>query len=212
MNLIGNGDTAPPTAADAAGVTGDHTVQISGGSNVILSGVLIQDPTGNGLLALNLGGINRLNNNTRISDLDASAGHGIYFNNTNTNMTLFQLDDVEMGQQCRHRYEFFLRQYRHLEHAAGCEELAVRESRDASDHGRGRRQPPRPDAGKHHHRKHVSERDGVRRQQRRRDNVGILVNNGATHTSLVDGNTSATSPKTARSRTRALSARRTTAA
>ena len=96
MNLTSNGSN-PATAADAAGLAGNHTIQVSGGSNLVLSGVYIQGSRGTGLLALNLAGTNQLNNNTRFEDTLAGAGHSVYVNNTNTNMTLFELNSRGEG-------------------------------------------------------------------------------------------------------------------
>ncbi len=95
MNLTSNGSN-PATAADAAGTGGNHTVQVSGGSNVVLSGVHIDGSDGSGFVALNLGGTNRINNDSRFENTLAGAGHGIYVNNTNTNMTLFELNNMQM--------------------------------------------------------------------------------------------------------------------
>ena len=96
MNLTNNGDTAPATLADAESTTGDQTVQISGGSGVVLSGVLIQNPTGSGIVALNLSGTNRVNSDSRITALVAGQRHGIFVNNVNTNMTLFEFKNSQM--------------------------------------------------------------------------------------------------------------------
>ncbi len=95
MNLTNNGDTAP-TLTDASSITGDHTVQISGGSGVVLSGVLIQNPTGSGIVALNLSGTNRINSDSRITQLAAGQRFGIYVENVNTNMTLFEFKNSQM--------------------------------------------------------------------------------------------------------------------
>ncbi len=95
MNLTNNGNTAP-TLTDAQSITGDHSVQISGGSGVVLSGVLIQNPTGSGIVALNLAGTNRVNSDSRITQLTAGQRHGIYVNNVNTNMSLFEFKDSQM--------------------------------------------------------------------------------------------------------------------
>jgi hypothetical protein len=106
MNLTNNGAN-PATAADAAGVTGSHTVQVSGGSNIVLSGVHIQGTRGTGFLALNVGGTNQLNNNTRFEDTLAGAGHNLYVNNTNTNMTLFEINNVQMLDNAATHTNFF---------------------------------------------------------------------------------------------------------
>jgi large repetitive protein len=95
MTLFSNGAN-PPLAADAAGTSGNHTIEVSGGSNLILSGVFIDAPDGDGLLALNLAGTNRINNNSRFENLAAGAGHAIYVSNTNTNMTLFEMNNIQM--------------------------------------------------------------------------------------------------------------------
>ena len=74
MSLLNNGDTAPATLAAAEDTTGEHTVQISGGSNVVLSGVLIQNPSGSGMVVLNLGGTNRINNDSLFTGLTDGRG------------------------------------------------------------------------------------------------------------------------------------------
>ena len=96
MNLTSNGNTPPAGPTEAQSITGDQTLQISGGSNVVLSGVLIQNPIGTGILALNLGGTNRVSGNSRITQLGATAGHALYVNNTNTNMTLFEFTNSQI--------------------------------------------------------------------------------------------------------------------
>ncbi len=107
MNLTNNGDTAPSLAVDAENTTGDQTVQINGGSNVVLSGVLIDTPTGSGYLALNLGGTNRINNNSLFTNFADGARHGIYVNNTNTNMTLFEFKNSTMNNSLNDSAMFF---------------------------------------------------------------------------------------------------------
>src|SRR6185436_10435090 len=77
MNLTNNGDTAPD-GTTSENTTGDHTVQINGGSNVVLSGVLIQSPTGGGYLALNLAGTNRINNNCLFTSFPDGQRHGVF--------------------------------------------------------------------------------------------------------------------------------------
>ncbi len=96
MNLTNNGSTAPGGPVNAQSTAGDQTVQINGGSNIVMSGLLIQNPTGTGILALNLGGTNRFNNNSRIEAMSGTAGHGIYVANTNVSMTLFELNNIQM--------------------------------------------------------------------------------------------------------------------
>ncbi|MGE0103979.1 MAG: Ig-like domain-containing protein [Blastocatellales bacterium] len=95
MNLTNIGDTNIANSTLATTIAGDHAVQISGGSNVVLSGVYIQNPKG-GVLALDLIGTNRINSNSRIEDLTINSGHGIYVANANVSMTLFELNNMQM--------------------------------------------------------------------------------------------------------------------
>ena len=107
MSLINNGDTAPATLAAAEDTTGEHTVQISGGSNVVLSGVLIQNPTGSGMVVLNLGGTNRINNDSLFTGLTDGQRHGLFVSNTNTNMTLFEFRNSAMKDSLNDASMFF---------------------------------------------------------------------------------------------------------
>ena len=107
MSLINNGDTAPATLAAAEDTTGEHTVQISGGSNVVLSGVLIQNPTGSGMVVLNLGGTNRINNDSLFTGLTDGSRHGLFVSNTNTNMTLFEFRNSAMKDSLNDASMFF---------------------------------------------------------------------------------------------------------
>ncbi len=96
MNLINNGNIAVPTITDAQTISGDHAVQINGGSGITLSGVLIQNPNTSGIVALNLGGTNSVNSDSLISSLAAGQHHGIFVNNVNTNMSTFEFTDSAM--------------------------------------------------------------------------------------------------------------------
>lgn len=98
MNLTNNGDllNAGTAAADATSTVGEHAIEVVGGSNLILSSLLISDPGGDGIFASDLGGINRINGDTLITGVVSGAGHAIYVNNTNASSNLFQLDGVDM--------------------------------------------------------------------------------------------------------------------
>ena len=92
MNFIGCGDTPSGGATDATTNSGEHTIQVNGGSNLILSAILVQNPVATGLLVNNLGGTNRLDNDSRFDTFpNGLTLHGIYVNNVNTNMTLFEI-------------------------------------------------------------------------------------------------------------------------
>ena len=95
MNITDTG-SAPASSAAAQSSAGNHTIDMSGGANLVLSGVLIDNPRGTGVLVLNVAGTNRINSNSLITNLTASAGHGVYVNNVNTNMTLFEVNNSQM--------------------------------------------------------------------------------------------------------------------
>jgi hypothetical protein len=107
MNLTNNGNLAAPTLTDAQTISGDHAVQISGGSGITLSGVLIQNPSTSGILALNLGGTNSVNSDSLITALAAGSRHGIYVNNVNTNMSAFNFHDSAMRDFSSSAIAFF---------------------------------------------------------------------------------------------------------
>jgi uncharacterized repeat protein (TIGR01451 family) len=97
MNFIGCGDTPSGGATDATTNSGEHTLQVNGGSNLILSAILVQNPVGTGLLARNLGGTNRVDNDSRfVTFPDGLTIHGIYVENLNVNMTLFEFKNSRM--------------------------------------------------------------------------------------------------------------------
>ena len=96
MNLNSPGDTTFPNLADNEGTTGEHGVEANGGSNIILSAILIDSPAGSGMIALNLTGTNRLNLNSLVTNIDNPATHGLYIkNSTGFNMTLFEVNDTD---------------------------------------------------------------------------------------------------------------------
>jgi hypothetical protein len=184
MNLTSNGSN-PATAADAAGTGGNHTVQVSGGSNVVLSGVFIDASDGSGFVALNVGGTNRLNNNTRFENTPAGAGHSVYVNNTNTNMTLFEVNNVQMIDNSATHTNFFFAntgtsnmaltvQNNCLFEDLGTQALTVAAGGTAATTGTLT--------------SNILNSDFQNAKGLAENNVGILVNNGANHVSTVQGN------------------------
>ena len=75
--------------------TGEHGVEAIGGSNIILSGVLIDSPAGSGMVARNLTGTSRINNNSLITNIDNPATHGLFIRNDSINNTLFEVNDTD---------------------------------------------------------------------------------------------------------------------
>ena len=96
MNLNSPGDTTFPNLADNEGTTGEHGVEANGGSNIILSAILIDSPSGSGMIALNLTGTNRLNDNSLVTNIDNPATHGLFIqNNSGFNLTLFEVNNSD---------------------------------------------------------------------------------------------------------------------
>jgi hypothetical protein len=183
MTLTGNGAN-PPLAADAAGTSGSHSIEVSGGSNLTLSGMRINGTLGTGLLMLNLGGTNRVNNNTRFENLLAGAGHAIYVNNTDTNNTLLEFDDIEMVNNAATHTNFFVANtgtstmtvavQNSLFEDLGTQALTVAGGGVATTSGTLTTSVLN---NTFRNAKGLSE-----------NNLGVLVGNGASHTSTVQGN------------------------
>ncbi len=96
INMNSPGDTIDPDLADNEGTVGEHGVEAIGGSNIILSGVLIDGPSASGMIAINVTGTNRINNNSLVTNIDNPATHGLYITNaTGSNLTLFEVNDTD---------------------------------------------------------------------------------------------------------------------
>jgi methionine-rich copper-binding protein CopC len=96
INLNSPGDTIDPLLANNEGTIGEHGIEANGGSNIIVSGVLIDSPAGSGMIALNLTGTNRLNLNSLVTNIDNPATHGLYLRNTSGfSNTLFEINDSD---------------------------------------------------------------------------------------------------------------------
>jgi CSLREA domain-containing protein len=68
-------------------------IRSSGGGNIVVSAMLLQNLGGNGWYGTNITGTNSFDNNGRIENWQAANGFGIYIDNTNTNFTSFTVDD-----------------------------------------------------------------------------------------------------------------------
>lgn len=95
MNLTSPGDTVQPNVADNEAPLGEHGIEANGGGNIIVSGVLIDSPAGSGMIALNLTGTNRLNDNSLVTNIDNPQTHGLFIRNNNVNMTLFEVNNTD---------------------------------------------------------------------------------------------------------------------
>jgi hypothetical protein len=67
-------------------------VNSSGGSNITLSAVHLQTPSGHGWYGVNLGGTNAFNQNGRVENWQTINSRGIYIENTNTNFNSFTIN------------------------------------------------------------------------------------------------------------------------
>ncbi len=98
LNIFNAGNTV--TSGDQNNLAvNDHAIEINGGGDITLSGVHINNPAASGIEAVNLTGINRMDSDSRIENINASNMQAIEVRNTDTNMTSFTLDDVEIANQ-----------------------------------------------------------------------------------------------------------------
>ena len=95
INITSPGDTVQALIEDNEDATGEHGVEAIGGGNILLSGILIDSPTGSAMIGLNLTGTNRLNNNSLVTNIDTAATHGLFLKNNNVNLTLFEVNDTD---------------------------------------------------------------------------------------------------------------------
>ena len=99
MRLINVGDNTDPAAGGDNLAGNDHAIQSTGGGDVVLSGVLIDSPAAGGWEAVDLGGVNRIDNNSRIENVNASNMQALEVRNTNTNMTSLTIDNSDFANQ-----------------------------------------------------------------------------------------------------------------
>ena len=95
MNLNSPGDTIFPNLADNERATGEHGVEAIGGSNIIVSAVLIDSPAASAMIAINATGTRRLNSNSLVTNTDNPATHGL------TSRTPPAYPDAVRGQRYR---------------------------------------------------------------------------------------------------------------
>src|SRR6056297_923194 len=99
MRLINVGDNTDPAAGGDNLAGNDHAIQSTGGGDVVLSGVLIDSPAAGGWEAVDLGGVNRIDNNSRIENVNASNMQALEVRNTDTNMTSLTIDNSDFANQ-----------------------------------------------------------------------------------------------------------------
>ena len=201
MNLTSNG-AAPTTAAEASntvGADGEHTVQITGGSNVVLSGVLISASDGSGYVAHELGGTNRINSSSLLTSFPDGLRHGIYIDNNNVNMPIFEFHDSTINNSLNDAAIFFFSNtgtsnmtldvegstFENLDNqaltvAAGGLGIPTTGTLTSTIGG-----PLASDRNLFQNARHFNV-GGV--DLSAENNVGILVNSGATHNSVVENN------------------------
>jgi hypothetical protein len=197
MNFVNCGNTIPTSAAEISSTTGDQTIQISGGANIVLSAVLIQNPTGSGMVVLNLGGTNRITNSLFTAFADGIR-HGIYVNNVNVDMGLFEFRNSTINNLLNDAATFFFANggnsnmrldvkgstFENLDNQALT--VAAGGTITASGTMTSTIGGPNPaDRNFFRNARHFSV-GGVNVSAE--NNLGILVNNGATHNSTVENN------------------------
>ncbi len=99
MNLMNVGNSSDSSAGGNNLGSNDHGIQSERGGSIVLSGVLIDNPAAGGWEAVDLGGVNRIDNNSRIEGVNVSNMQALEVRNTNTNMTSFTIDDSEFTNQ-----------------------------------------------------------------------------------------------------------------
>ncbi|QBK31402.1 beta strand repeat-containing protein [Roseitalea porphyridii] len=108
LNRNGTGGTIQNTTGDAVSLlnasnvtlrqmniinAGDAGIESSGGGTFTLSALLIQNPAADGIRAVNLTGVNRLDNDSLITQFNGANANGLEVDNNNTNLTSFTVDD-----------------------------------------------------------------------------------------------------------------------
>lgn len=99
MNITNAGDTSDSASGGNILANNDHAIQSERGGNISLSGVLISNPAAGGWEAVDLGGINSIDNNSRIEGINVSNMQALEVRNTDTNMTSFTINNSEIANQ-----------------------------------------------------------------------------------------------------------------
>lgn len=98
MNLLNVGDTANSLDQNNRAAN-DHGIDSVGGGNIILSAVHINAPAASGWECENITGVNRIDNDSLIEDINVSNFQALEVRNTNTNLTSFTLNDSTFRDQ-----------------------------------------------------------------------------------------------------------------
>ena len=188
IDLLSCGNTVATLAVDAAGTGGEHAVEVSGGSNVVLSAITIDNPASTGILILNGGGTNRVNNNSLITHIDGrnagGLGHGLYVFNNNVNMTLFDFRNNRITNNVAPNATFFV--------ANGGTANMQADVRDSLFDDLSNQALTMAAGGvvttTGTLTSNIINNDFLNAKGVNENNLGVLVNNGATHVSLVQDN------------------------
>ena len=188
MDFLGCGDTVATLAADAAGSGGEHAVEASGGSSVVLSAITINNPASTGILILNVGGTNRVNNNSLITHIDGrntgGLGHGLYVFNNNVNMTLFDFRNSRITNNVAPNATFFVANGGTANMQADVRDSVFDDlSNQALTMAAGGVVTTTGTLTSN-----IINNDFINAKGVNENNLGVLVNNGATHVSLVQDN------------------------
>jgi VCBS repeat-containing protein len=99
MNLVSVGDSSDLTVGGNNLSTNDHAIQSEMSSNIVLSAVSIQNPAAGGWEAVELGGVNRIDNDTVIEGITTSNMQALEVRNTNATLTNFVINDSNFRNQ-----------------------------------------------------------------------------------------------------------------
>ncbi len=99
ISLLNVGNTSDPSNGGNTLANNDHAIQSEGGSDIVLSGVHIQNPAASGWEAVNLGGSNSIDSDSLIERIDTSNMQALEVRNTSTDMALFTIDSSQISDQ-----------------------------------------------------------------------------------------------------------------
>ena len=188
LDLLACGNTTATLAANASGSAGEHAVEAIGGSNVVLSAITINNPASTGILVRGVGGTNRVDNNSLITHIDGrnvgGLGHGLYVFNNNVNMTLFDFRNSRITNNVAPNATFFV--------ANGGTANMQADVRDSVFDDLSNQALTMAAGGvvttSGTLTSNVINNDFLNAKGVNENNLGVLVNNGATHVSVVQDN------------------------
>lgn len=99
VNFTNVGDSSDTNNGGNTLATNDHAIQSEGGGSIILSGVHIANPAAGGWEAVDLGGNNRIDNNSLIEGINVSNMQALEVRNTDTNMPGFVINNSQFANQ-----------------------------------------------------------------------------------------------------------------